>query len=345
LIEVAAPIQEDLARRLERRVIGWSPVAGGTQNRLFRIELSDGPPLLVKIYHRDRWNRLEREFSVLSVLGQSGVAGVPRVVFKNDELSYGVYSFEAGVVKTPSELLRNDLLAVASLVVDLQTVTPDSARGELSPAVDSGLSLAEQLRVIDSRLGAFEDFALDRRAYGEVRALYNEIDLRARITELIARTTVGISDSDRDQRLPRSAWRLNSGDFCPLNLLFAADGAVTAVDFESGGWDDPARLVMGFVASAASEDLAPDGVQTFLRAYADTCRLSAAEIARFERMGELMDLEWIAIYAAALTSDVVAAKQFANPNFDRHAYLDGATARLKRRLIRATEGDHYRFPA
>jgi hypothetical protein len=73
--------------------------------------------------------------------------------------------------------------------------------------------------------------------------------------------------------------------------------------------------------------------------------LSESEIARFERVGVLYDLEWVAIYASALTGDAVATKQFASRDFDRPSYLAEAVARLKRRLARATEGAAYRFQA
>src|SRR5207248_347630 len=88
----------------------------------------------------------------------------------------------------------------------------------------------------------------------------------------------------------------------------------------------------------ASEGISADGVQVFLGAYADACELSAPDVVRFERIGRLFDMEWVAIYASALTSEVVKTKEFANPALDRHAYLESAIARLKRRLARASEG-------
>jgi hypothetical protein len=110
------------------------------------------------------------------------------------------------------------------------------------------------------------------------------------------------------------------------------------VDWEAAGWDDPARLVMGFVAHATSEDLASGQATTFLRTYAQASGLSTSEVARFERVGALLELEWVAIYASALTADAVAAKQFANRDLDRSAYLSGTIDRLKSRLERARSG-------
>jgi hypothetical protein len=115
------------------------------------------------------------------------------------------------------------------------------------------------------------------------------------------------------------------------------------VDFEAAGWDDPARLVMGFVAHAASEDLRPGAVHVFLSAYSQLGSLSAEEVARFERVGLLLDVEWVAIYASGLTAEAIAAKQFAMADFDRDAYVASALAKLQRRLLRASDGHGYRF--
>ena len=72
----------------------WSPITGGTQNRLFRLDTLGGAALLAKFYHQDRWDRLHREFSALALLGRHGLARVPRAYIRSDDFSYGVYSFE-----------------------------------------------------------------------------------------------------------------------------------------------------------------------------------------------------------------------------------------------------------
>jgi Ser/Thr protein kinase RdoA (MazF antagonist) len=326
-------------------VAAWSLTAGGAQNRSFRLDTASGTALLAKFYHQDRWDRLHREFSALTLLGRHGLAHLPRAYFRSDEFSYGVYSFEPGRPKSATELEPDDLRAVAAFAADLHRVAPSTTGEDLSPAVDASFSVEQQLSVIDGRLGAFETFAGSSEAYAEVRDLCRELDLRAVITELIRRATASMDDTERRAALPRSAWRVNTADFGPQNLLFTSGGQLTALDFEASGWDDPARLVMGFVAHAASEDLRRDQVATFLAAYAEACALSESEIARFEHVGVLYGLEWVAIYASALTEEAVAAKQFASRDFDRPTYLAQAIAKLKGRLARAREGAGHRFPA
>lgn len=67
------------------------------------------------------------------------------------------------------------------------------------------------------------------------------------------------------------------------------------------------------------------------------------ERSRFERVGALLDVEWVAIYASAMTPEVVAGKQFAHAEFDRHTYLTHAMDLVRRRLQRATQSHGYRF--
>jgi hypothetical protein len=349
VIDVPGAAKDDLVRRLSRefgqRVTGWSPIAGGTQNRLFRLETLGGATLLAKFYHRDRWDRLQREFSALALLGRHGLGHVPRVYLRSDAFGYGVYSFEPGRPKSAAELGPGELRAVATFAAEVQGVTPSATGGDLPPAVDASFSIEQQLEVIDARLRAFETFAGSPEAYDEVRELCRELDLRAALTELSRRATASLSAAEQRAALPRSAWRVNTADFGPHNLLFTSGGHLTVVDFEASGWDDPARLVMGFVAHATSEDLARGGAELFLTTYAAASGLPDREIARFERVGALYDLEWIAIYASALTGEAVATKQFASREFDRPSYLAETIAKLQRRLARATEGGGYRFRA
>jgi hypothetical protein len=347
MMHVASAAKADLEQRLSSEfgqvVTAWSPIAGGTQNRLFRLDLLDGAPLLAKFYHQDRWNRLDRECSALSLLGRHRLAGVPRVCLRSDDFGYGVYSFALGQPRSAVELEAGDLEAAATFAADLHGLAPSTTGEDLSPAVDASFSIEQQLAVIDGRLRAFETFAASPEAYDEVRDLRRELDLRAAITELSRRATAAMSEAERRAVLPRPEWRINTADFGPQNMLFTADGHLTVVDFEASGWDDPARLVMGFVAHATSEDLTSSQVELFLATYARARGLPDSEIARFERVGALYDVEWIAIYASALTSEAVAAKQFASREFERPTYLAGAIARLRHRLARATAGAGYQF--
>jgi Ser/Thr protein kinase RdoA (MazF antagonist) len=337
-------VENRLRAELGHRVVGWSELGTGTNNRLFRLDLADGPPLLAKFYARDRWDRLGTEFPVLAFLADRGVAGLPRPYLRSDAFLYGVYSLEPGERKAPSELAAKDVLAAAAFAAELHAFGPDDADGALEPANAACFSHSDHVALIESRLRSFEAFAADPAGYDEVRAVAREIDLPATVRRLVAVATAGLGPDALVSALPRTSWRLTTYDFGPHNMLIRDDG-LTVVDLEGAGWDDPARMVMGFVSHAGSDGLSPDAIGAFLGAYAEARRLSAAEVARFERVGMLYDVEWATVYASVLTPEAIDAKRFGTADFDLSTHLTTCIARLRDRLARAERGDGYRFPA
>lgn len=327
--QVRADIDWRVAQELGASVLASSRVHGGTQNRLFRLDTLDGPPLLAKLYVVDRWPRLKSEFSTLRALNALGLPHVPHALLRNDRMSYAVYSFEAGNTRPAAELTRQDIKAIAAFTAQLLRFGPQDLAVELAPAADASCSPTQHRRVIYARLADIETNAEAPHLNG----------LRARVDELLG----GLID-EAAEPLPRASWRLTTGDFGPHNMLFAPNGDLTVVDFEAGGWDDPAHAVMSFVAHAASEDLPPGLSTLFLGEFAELAELSAADTARYERVGRLMDLEWVAVYASALSADNIANKRSAIQGFSRAAHVAGVIDKLERRLARAVRADGYRFP-
>jgi Ser/Thr protein kinase RdoA (MazF antagonist) len=319
-------------------------MTGGRNNRLFLVEMADARRFVAKFYHQDRWDRLGHEFQSLSFLNNTGVQSVPQAYLRSDAFVYGVYSFEPGAPKPAEHFQEAELVKAAELAARLHDATMKQSLAEEVPtAIGAAFSIAEQLQVIDARLRDFESFATGALADPDIRAIHRQLDLRAAIAALLARGTGELDNDTLTTSVSRSQWRLNTTDFGPHNLLVAEDGRITAIDFEGAGWDDPARLVMVFVSHASTESLSPTQTRCFLAAYADARGLSQAEVERFERIGWLCDVEWVAIYATALTAEAVAAKQLADPDFDPQRHRREVLAKLKRRITRADARTGYRF--
>ena len=84
LLDVSPQVRADVDRRVAQElgvsVLGWSRMVGGAQNRLFRLDTLDGPPLLAKLYVVDRWPRLESEYATLADWSTSlSIAAPPRI--------------------------------------------------------------------------------------------------------------------------------------------------------------------------------------------------------------------------------------------------------------------------
>jgi Ser/Thr protein kinase RdoA (MazF antagonist) len=346
----AQPLLDEVARRVREdlgwRVVGWSELGTGTNNRLFRLDLADGPPLLAKLYVHDRWPRLGPEYAALDDLARRGFGGVPRPFLRDDERLFGVYSFEEGERRAPATLTVADTLAAAELAARLHAFPPGASNdlpGQsdgLAPASAACFSHADQSRLIEWRLSAFE-----ANVDAELRDLPALRDLRTTIERLVTAAVEGLTAEELERPIPRQDWRLNTYDFGPHNWLFRPDGALTVVDFEGAGWDDPARMVMGCVSHPGSHGLPADAATAFLGRYAEARRLSDDEIARYERVGRLYDLEWATVFAYAVTPEAVEPRRFGVPDFDLAAYRVDCLAKLQERLERAERGDVYRFPS
>ena len=322
------------------RVTSWRELGTGTNNRLVRLDLAEGPPLLAKFYARDRWDRLGTEFLALALLAERGVGGVPRPYLRDDELNYALYSFEPGVRKAPAAVTEEDARAAAGLAAALHAFGPRDDES-VGPANAACYSVADHLRLIESRLCAYEVCAADPACRDEVRAFATEVDLRAAVDRLVAAATAGMTEAEVAAALPRAAWRLNSYDFGPHNLLFDDGGQVTLVDFEGAGWDDPARMVMGCVSHIGSQGLSPAAIAAFLGTYAELRQIDDAEMGRYERVGMLYDVEWATVFAAALAPEAAVAKQFGTPGFDLSAHVQGCIAGVRARLAWAERSGGY----
>jgi hypothetical protein len=116
------------------------------------------------------------------------------------------------------------------------------------------------------------------------------------------------------------------------------------LDWEWSGWDDPAQLVIGFVAHVGSEGLSAEAAEAFPGVYAALADLSADEIERFERAIALLDIEWAATIAGGLAPEALATRRFAVADFDQDAFVASIGELRRRRLVRASDGPGYRFP-
>jgi Ser/Thr protein kinase RdoA (MazF antagonist) len=329
-------VLEHVAQRvhdtLGQHVRGCAAILGGRQNRLYRLTLDDASPLVVKVYQRDRWPRLEHEYAVLRSLANMGVSAVPRPIVADAAHGFAVYSFVAGQPRPADAVGVPEARAIGRLAAALHRAAPadvaDVADGVGDMlAADAVLSIDQHLAVI------------------ECRASGASADIRAALAELSASATADLSPRAMAATRPRSTWRLTSGDFGVNNLLFEADGSVSVVDFEAGGWDDPAHMVMAFALHGGSEGLSPTAGAAFLDAYTQERALSQLERSRFERMRTLVELEWIAIYASAMSDEAIAGKRFADPDLDVDAYLAGARRMIDVRLARARSGASRRVSA
>ena len=225
---------------------GWTlePIAGGANNRVYRVETSSGPALL-KAYFRhpaDPRDRLGTEFGFLTFAWTNGVRSVPRPLARDDDQALGLYEWIEGRHLTEADVGREAVQAAAALSgeVNRHRERPDATR--LSAASEACFTLAAHLALVDRRLErlvAVDEPDVRAFAVSELSRFWS----RARAELLAAAVARGL-DPGRELRPAERC--LSPGDFGFHNALARPSGEICFLDFEYAGWDDPAKMIANF---------------------------------------------------------------------------------------------------
>jgi len=323
-----------LARERGLAAVDVQPIDPGVahNNRLYRLQATDGRMAVIKGYFRDDRRRLEREFGALAFLQARGINGVPRPLLRDDPSYAAAYSFEAGASKSGAALTTTELEALAALVGTFRHIRPGQPGATFLPGVAAVFSLADEVAHVRARLAAFQRFASSASVYPIVRDACADGDPAGTIERLLEQAIGDLPQADLAARIPEAAWGFAQGDLAPHNVLVQPDGRVCLVDFEYSGWDDPAAPAAAFLAAESSRGLTAAGAAAFLAAYRDAAALTAADVRRMDRLRLLMQITWAAVHLSLVTPERIAPKRFADPHFDLDRHLAEQLDKLRARL-------------
>lgn len=230
------------------------PLAGGANNRVFRVEASRGRALL-KVYFRhpsDPRDRRAAEIAFVRFAWAHGVDAVPRPLAEDPAGNAALYEFIEGRRLDTVEVNAG---AVAQAAAFFQAVnrwrhTPEAAG--LPMASEACFSLEEHLGCVARRIQRLQTIAASSAVHREAAAFTRgrlaaawgamECRVRRQAGELGIRLAAPLSPDDR---------RLSPSDFGFHNALREAQGRLRFFDFEYAGWDDPAKLVCDFFCQPA----------------------------------------------------------------------------------------------
>ncbi|MDA9488203.1 phosphotransferase [Bradyrhizobium sp. CCBAU 11361] len=221
-------------------VAAAQPARSGGNNRVFRLEMAEGPALALKHYPSDGRDRLGQEYDALSFLSRHGIALTPRPIAKDSDAFCALYQWfdgEAAVLR-PQD---GDADQLADFLIELQKLCNADGAQTLRNASASIFSPKEAVAQYEQRLDGLR------------RASVDHPDLRAFMDDsLIPSTAIAVRQLRR--RYAELGWdpaadiapahrALSPSDFGLHNALRAADGRLRFIDFEYFGWDDPVKLV------------------------------------------------------------------------------------------------------
>ena len=79
--------------KIDNKIIALTPLKGGANNKVYKIEIENTPPVILKKYFKDTRNRLVSEFSFLSYAWNQNIRNIPKPLSCNKRLNMGLYSF------------------------------------------------------------------------------------------------------------------------------------------------------------------------------------------------------------------------------------------------------------
>ncbi|MCA8924183.1 MAG: hypothetical protein KDD82_20405 [Planctomycetes bacterium] len=213
-------------------------LAGSGNNLVARVQLREREVVAKAYFHSegDPRDRVRHEFDLLRHLWGCGVRAIPEPLAVDYERRVALYGYCPGEVPSAESLTGEDVDALLDLLLAMHEARTAPGAESLPVASGATFSPGELLEALEARrfglLRAIEPDALGQRAQA-----FLEGPVRERLEQL-ERTLCEC----RDVPLPRTEWTLSPSDHGFHNALLTPTGWVF-VDFEYGGWDDPAKAI------------------------------------------------------------------------------------------------------
>ena len=284
-----------LARRLVEpagrgRVQGVARLAGGRNNRVYRLDVEDRRPLVLKRYFsdpRDMRDRLGAEWNFISHAWSRGLRSVPEPIMCDAPERAGLYGFVEGRKLGGSEVTP----AHVDAAVDFVLAVNERPRPAIAAASEACFSIAEHVATIERRLARLA--TIDPAAPNAAEAQHL-VSARLFPAWHAVRNRLAAEAAAGGHALGADECCLSPSDFGFHNALLDGEGRLTFLDFEYAGLDDPAKLASDFFCQP--EVPVPLACHArFIDRMAQGLRLDAAAIARCRLLLNAYRIKWTCI--------------------------------------------------
>lgn len=237
----------------------YSPLSGGRNNRVYRVDTPAGTFLLKQYYRNGDWDRLAAESRFLRFCEQAGIGQTPRLIAEDAANGVALHSWiDGGYLDSPC-LSGEDIADAAMFAGALARASRRmrerrNAAISIPPARDACLCLEDFFRSPRERVADLEKALLARPERPETPMTREALEF-VRETLLPewerAEKTVAkaFARSDLIKPFPTESLMVSPSDFGFHNALRHRDG-VSFIDFEYAGMDDPAKMIGDFVCQA-----------------------------------------------------------------------------------------------
>lgn len=227
-----------------------TPLTGGANNRVFRVNGANGSHALLKVYFQhpeDQRDRVGAEFAFARFAWGNGVCSVPQPLAYDAQNRLALYEFVPGRQLLPREISEDVVQQALDFSIDINRYKRLKSAKSLPRASESCFSIAHHLECVERRLQRLQKLegssGIDCEAAKFVR---NE--LSTTWEDILGRTRrqtklLGLSLETEIDRKDRC---LSPSDFGFHNAILTEGSQLRFIDFEYAGWDDPAKMVCDF---------------------------------------------------------------------------------------------------
>lgn len=289
------------------------PFEASGNNRIFLACVGDRQAI-AKWYFRGRpgsRDRLASEWQFLTYCEAAKVPGVAQPIACDSAENIALYGYLAGSKLSLDRIGTAEINGVAEFIRALNDPRHRAA-AVLPVAQESCFSIAEHLALLDNRLARLifvPQSPIDHRARTLADAMQAHWQgLKPRLV-----TQCQTAGLDIEAVLTPEERCISPSDIGFHNVLYQPSGELSFVDFEYGGWDDPAKLLCDFFLTPAL----PVSL-THWQAFCDSALSPWPDADRIMRRAQILlplhALKWCCIMLNPFVSDLASAGHFANPD-------------------------------
>jgi hypothetical protein len=291
------------------------PAAGGGNSRVFIVTL-DERTLVAKQYFRhpsDTRDRLRAEWAFLEYAARAGIGCVPRPVARDPANGIGVYEYISGRKLDASDVSAARVSEAARFFLALNDPRHRGAARALDPASEACFSVEQHLTMVDARvdrLRGIPDAGDDEHAAREF-----VVRLTQRWREVRQAVLASMRAAGKDTAGEVEERCVSPSDFGFHNALLRDSGELCFLDFEYGGWDDPAKMAGDFFAHPGVP-VPREHFDGFVATAMGFSPHAAALQARARLLEPIFRIKWCCIVLNEFIPEAAQRRRFAAPDAD-----------------------------